>query len=64
VAGFALNLVLALQMLYYWNAPASKKSAPVVTKPQKEKLKEIPAAAAGGAQPTPKSKGASTRRRG
>lgn len=25
IAGFALNAVLAIQMLYYWNAPASKK---------------------------------------
>jgi mannose-P-dolichol utilization defect 1 len=24
VAGFALNLVLALQMLYYWNQPTAK----------------------------------------
>lgn len=24
VAGFALNLVLALQMLYYWNQPSAK----------------------------------------
>ncbi|KAF2140955.1 uncharacterized protein K452DRAFT_327245 [Aplosporella prunicola CBS 121167] len=28
VAGFALNLVLAIQMLYYWNSPASKSAAP------------------------------------
>jgi mannose-P-dolichol utilization defect protein 1 len=26
VAGFILNAVLALQMLMYWNAPASKKT--------------------------------------
>jgi len=26
LAGFALNLVLALQMAYYWNAPASKNT--------------------------------------
>lgn len=24
VAGFALNAVLALQMVYYWNAPSEK----------------------------------------
>jgi mannose-P-dolichol utilization defect protein 1 len=24
IAGFALNLVLALQVIYYWNAPASR----------------------------------------
>ena len=24
MAGFALNAVLATQMLYYWNAPAKK----------------------------------------
>lgn len=26
IAGFALNVVLALQMVLYWNAPASKST--------------------------------------
>jgi mannose-P-dolichol utilization defect protein 1 len=29
IAGFALNLVLAIQMVYYWNAPAAKAPAKV-----------------------------------
>ncbi|KAI0106011.1 mannose-P-dolichol utilization defect 1 protein [Daldinia grandis] len=60
VAGFALNLVLAAQMVYYWNAPSAKVRG---------KMKEaasVPAAArsSGASTATPKSKGPSTRRRG
>lgn len=57
VAGFALNLVLALQMVYYWNAPSAKA---------KGKQKEVPVAAPVSATTTstPKSKGPTTRRRG
>ncbi|XDG08948.1 hypothetical protein ABKA04_008563 [Annulohypoxylon sp. FPYF3050] len=61
VAGFALNLVLAAQMIYYWNAPSAKARG---------KMKEAaPIPAAGGqtsavSSATPKSKGPSTRRRG
>jgi mannose-P-dolichol utilization defect protein 1 len=59
IAGFTLNAVLAIQMIYYWNAPASKKSAPA------HKLqtgKTASSATTTGA--TPKTKGPSTRRRG
>lgn len=59
LAGFALNLVLALQMIYYWNAPSAKA---------KGKQKEVPVAApvssATTTSATPKSKGPTTRRRG
>ncbi|KAK4116163.1 mannose-P-dolichol utilization defect 1 protein [Canariomyces notabilis] len=57
VAGFALNLVLALQMVYYWNAPSAKA---------KGKRKEVPVEAPSSATATavPKSKGPTTRRRG
>lgn len=57
IAGFSLNLVLALQMLYYWNAPSAKA---------KGKQKEVPvkASAATTTTATPKSKGPTTRRRG
>ncbi|KAI2619026.1 mannose-P-dolichol utilization defect 1 protein [Hypomontagnella submonticulosa] len=60
VAGFALNLVLAAQMVYYWNAPSAKARG---------KMKEaVPVAAidqsSGVSSATPKSKGPSTRRRG
>ncbi|KAK6222775.1 hypothetical protein LQW54_000584 [Pestalotiopsis sp. IQ-011] len=58
IAGFALNLVLALQMVYYWNAPSAKARG---------KMKETPIAAApvssGTSSATPK-KGPTTRRRG
>ncbi|ETS80986.1 hypothetical protein PFICI_05988 [Pestalotiopsis fici W106-1] len=58
IAGFALNLVLALQMVYYWNAPSAKARG---------KMKEAPIAAAptssGTSTATPK-KGPTTRRRG
>lgn len=56
VAGFALNAVLAAQMVYYWNAP-SKKSV--------GKQKEKPAVGQTTATPTKgKGKGPTTRRRG
>ncbi|KAI1205611.1 mannose-P-dolichol utilization defect 1 protein [Annulohypoxylon truncatum] len=62
VAGFTLNLVLAAQMVYYWNAPSAKARG---------KMKEaapVPAAAGGQSSAvssaTPKSKGPTTRRRG
>jgi len=60
VAGFALNAVLATQMVYYWNAPAKKS----VKSKQREK---IPIAASSGkstATSTPKGKSPTTRRRG
>ncbi|KAL2018389.1 hypothetical protein VTK56DRAFT_867 [Thermocarpiscus australiensis] len=57
IAAFALNLVLALQMLYYWNAPSAKA---------KGKRKEVPVEAPASATTTatPKSRGPTTRRRG
>ncbi|KAB5584801.1 hypothetical protein GE09DRAFT_1015319 [Coniochaeta sp. 2T2.1] len=75
VAGFALNAVLAAQMLYYWNAPSSAKAAGK----QKAKLTHqveatplvkgqpalAPTAPTAFASATPnKSKGPTTRRRG
>ncbi|KAI1464393.1 mannose-P-dolichol utilization defect 1 protein [Daldinia caldariorum] len=60
VAGFALNLVLAAQMVYYWNAPSAK-----VRGKMKEAAPVSAAAPSSGASTaTPKSKGPSTRRRG
>ena len=58
VAGFSLNLVLALQMVYYWNAPSAKskgkrKAAAVAAAPS--------SATASGTTPR---KGPTTRRRG
>lgn len=54
IAGFALNAVLALQMVYYWNAPSAKA---------KGKRKVAPIEAQGSSTATPK-KGPTTRRRG
>lgn len=65
IAGFALNLVLALQMVYYWNAPSAKAKGK-----QKEKLpapteKGAPSyAAVAASSATPTKKGPTTRRRG
>lgn len=56
ISGFLLNAVLALQMIYYWNAPSEKV---------KGKRKEAPIAAAkGSSTATPSKKGPTTRRRG
>ncbi|KAF2663414.1 monosaccharide-P-dolichol utilization protein [Microthyrium microscopicum] len=58
IAGFALNLVLAGQVLYYWNTPAkssAKKNIPKI-RVQNEKAESIPLEA-------PSRKGPTTRRR-
>lgn len=55
ISGFALNAILALQMVYYWNAPSAKARG---------KRKEIvPVEAQGTSTAVPK-KGPTTRRRG
>jgi mannose-P-dolichol utilization defect protein 1 len=66
VAGFALNAVIALQMLYYWNSAAPKtKKAPTNSKGPKKPVANTPAAAAStGVSPKPAGKTPSTRRRG
>lgn len=58
VAGFSLNLVLALQMVYYWNAPSAKVKG-------KRKVAAAPVAASSATSSgtTPR-KGPTTRRRG
>lgn len=60
VAGFSLNLVLALQMVYYWNAPSAKVQG-------KRKVAAAPvgasATSATSSGTTPR-KGPTTRRRG
>ncbi|KAI9743646.1 MAG: hypothetical protein M1818_002962 [Claussenomyces sp. TS43310] len=56
IAGFALNAVIAAQMVYYWNAPSEKA---------KGKQREKPIAPASGkSKATPKGKSPTTRRRG
>ena len=59
VAGFVLNAVLAAQMIYYWNAPESKKRAPAE---KVETEKDASTATSSGLQT--KAKGPTTRRRG
>jgi mannose-P-dolichol utilization defect protein 1 len=59
IAGFALNAIIAGQMVYYWNAPASKKSAPALRVTGVDGVPVIRT----GAQPN-KGKSPSTRRRG
>ena len=57
IAGFALNAVLALQMVYYWNTPSAKAKG-------KQKAAPIQAPSSATTTSTPKSKGPTTRRRG
>jgi mannose-P-dolichol utilization defect protein 1 len=60
IAGFTLNLVLAIQMIYYWNAPPTKKAkTPTITI---ESEKENPIALGSGAD-IKRSTTPSTRRR-
>jgi mannose-P-dolichol utilization defect 1 len=61
VAGFALNLVLAIQVLYYWNAPTkAAKPTPAI---RVEGEKGEPIALSSGAD-VPRSTTPRTRRRG
>jgi mannose-P-dolichol utilization defect protein 1 len=58
IAGFALNAVLAAQMVYYWNAPAAKQIK------GKEAEKTPVSASTAVSTATPKGKSPTTRRRG
>lgn len=63
VAGCALNLVLAVQMLYYWNKPSAK----ALGKRKQKASKKPVAASSSKSTPTGKStpkKAPTTRRRG
>ncbi|PQE30119.1 Mannose-P-dolichol utilization defect 1 protein [Rutstroemia sp. NJR-2017a WRK4] len=68
IAGFTLNAILAVQMVYYWNSPAtkSKKNKSKSKKSANGKQKESPMAASPSATTTQsqKAKSPSTRRRG
>jgi mannose-P-dolichol utilization defect protein 1 len=68
IAGFALNLVLFLQVAYYWNAPASKDTeSKKLKKPIAGDAKATARAVSSGAAPSYASaagKTPSTRRRG
>jgi mannose-P-dolichol utilization defect protein 1 len=58
IAGFALNAVLATQMLIYWNVPATEQKA------KAHKVKGVTGASEGTTTALPKGKSPSTRRRG
>ncbi|KAL3425909.1 monosaccharide-p-dolichol utilization [Phlyctema vagabunda] len=61
IAGFALNAILAVQMVYYWNAPAKQS----VKGKGKERAAPIASAPSSGISTgTSKGKSPSTRRRG
>lgn len=72
VAGFALNAVLAAQMVYYWNAPSAKAKGkqpePLVagapSLPPVEPAAFPSTGAATGATTPGKGRGPTTRRRG
>jgi mannose-P-dolichol utilization defect protein 1 len=59
IAGFSLNVILATQMLWYWNTPTEKKQAP-----RAKAVEKAPVAQASGASPRPGAKTPTTRRRG
>ncbi|EDU50407.1 mannose-P-dolichol utilization defect 1 protein [Pyrenophora tritici-repentis] len=67
-AGFALNVILFLQVVYYWNAPASKKTeSKKLEKPIAADKKDMARAVSSGATPSyanAAGKSPSTRRRG
>ena len=58
LAGFALNAVLAAQMVYYWKSPATASHAAEIGK-EPEKI-----AMGSSTGASPKGKGPTTRRRG
>jgi mannose-P-dolichol utilization defect protein 1 len=68
IAGFALNAILFCQVVYYWNAPASKKTeSKKLEKPIAADSKEMAHAISSGATPSyanAAGKSPSTRRRG
>jgi mannose-P-dolichol utilization defect protein 1 len=68
IAGFALNLILFLQVVYYWNAPASKDTeSKKLEKPIAADRKEMARAISSGSAPSYSNvvgKSPSTRRRG
>ncbi|KKA28246.1 hypothetical protein TD95_002423 [Thielaviopsis punctulata] len=60
IAGFVLNVILALQMVIYWNKPATKAKKPISVTTKEP----ISKATTSGASIAPKKGGPTTRRRG
>lgn len=63
VAGFLLNVVLAVQMVYYWKSPAKEKASHLA-KEKSEQVQEKIALVSGSLAGSNKPKTPSTRRRG
>lgn len=67
VAGFLLNVVLAVQMVYYWKSPAKEKASRLVREngeQVQEKIALVSGSIAGSTASANKPKTPSTRRRG
>ncbi|EPS30628.1 hypothetical protein POX_b02366 [Penicillium oxalicum] len=64
VAGFSLNLILAAQMVYYWNSPGPKQKKSSAAKIAEKPVPAQSFAQTTGASPRPGSKTPTTRRRG
>ncbi|CAG8087180.1 unnamed protein product [Penicillium salamii] len=62
IAGFSLNVILATQMLWYWNAPAQTKKQ-ARAHPEKTPIAQATGVST-GASPRPGAKTPTTRRRG
>ncbi|CAG8227565.1 unnamed protein product [Penicillium salamii] len=62
IAGFSLNVILATQMVWYWNAPAQTKKQ-ARAQPEKTPIAQVTGAST-GASPRPGAKTPTTRRRG
>lgn len=67
VAGFLLNAVLAVQMVYYWKSPAKEKASRLVKEKGEhvqEKIALVSGSSVGSTASVKKPKTPSTRRRG
>ncbi|CAK4031586.1 mannose-P-dolichol utilization defect 1 [Lecanosticta acicola] len=64
LSGFALNLVLAAQMLYYWNSPSSKQTTQTKLKPSGKKAAAQVTGVKQATDAKPNQSKPSTRRRG
>lgn len=60
IGGFSLNVILAIQMLWYWNASTPKQKAA----PRAKVAEKASSAQSTGASPRPTVKTPTTRRRG
>lgn len=64
IAGFALNAVIAAQMVYYWNSPKSQQTTQTKLEPKGKKAIGVSSGQTSGVQTTRNKNSPSTRRRG